>query len=161
MQSVSCDCPMSITQVPFCERRTPKKRRPVLISRNRPQNSMTCFSLARLISAVCLWSLAAGPVQMAAQTATQATAQPPAPPPAKPQFFGGTVTQLDASHITISRTPPGKPAEHRTFVITPKTKMSKSVKIRSRVTVRYQHLAEGDIALEVRLHPLMRTPHAS
>jgi hypothetical protein len=85
----------------------------------------------------------------------------PAPAPPKAQFFGGTVTQLDASHITISRTPAGKPPEHRTFLITAKTKITKSVKLRSRVTVRYQHSADGDVALEVRLHPLMRTPRAS
>lgn len=116
---------------------------------------MTVLSVARLTLAVCLWGIAAAPLQMAAQTIG------PAPAPAKPQFFGGTVTQLDASHITISRTPPGKATEHRTFLITSKTRMTKSVKLRSRVTVRYQHSADGDVALEVRLRPFTRTPRAS
>ena len=121
---------------------------------------MTWFSLARLTLAVCL-SVGLLRSQAPAQNAAPAPEQAPAPVPPRPQFFGGTVTQLDASHITISRTPPGKATEHRTFLITAKTKMTKAIKIRSRVTVRYQRLAEGDVALEVRIRPLMRTPRAS
>lgn len=121
---------------------------------------MTWLSLARLTLAVCL-SVGFLPARVLAQNPAPAAQQAPAPPPPKPQFFGGTVTQLDASHITISRTPPGKATEHRTFLITARTKMTKAVKIRSRVTVRYQRLPEGDVALEIRIRPLMRTPRAS
>jgi len=87
-------------------------------------------------------------------------AEAPAPLP-KPQFFGGTVTALDAQHISVSRTSPGKSPEHRTFLINAKTKMSKSVKVRTRVTVRYRHMPEGDIALEIQIRPLMHFPRAS
>lgn len=79
----------------------------------------------------------------------------------KAQFFGGTVTELDGRHITVSRASPGKSPEHRTFVINVKTKLSKAVKVRSHVTVRYRHLPEGDVALEVLIRPLMHTPRAS
>jgi hypothetical protein len=79
----------------------------------------------------------------------------------KAQFFGGTVTELDGQHITVSRTSLGKSPEHRTFVINIKTKMSKTVKVRSRVTVRYRHLPEGDVALEISIRPLIHTPRAS
>ena len=79
----------------------------------------------------------------------------------KAQFFGGTVTAIDGAHITISRYSPGKSPERRTFMINMKTKMSKSVKLRSRVTVRYRRLPEGDVALEILLRPLMRIPRVS
>ena len=79
----------------------------------------------------------------------------------KPQFFGGTVTALDAGHITVTRTTAGRSPEHRTFLISPKTKMTKSVKVRARVTVRYRHMPEGDIALEIQLLPLKRIPRVS
>jgi len=88
-------------------------------------------------------------------------AQAPAQSPPKHLLFGGTVTQLDAEHITISRTLPGKNPEHRTFLINAATKMSRAVKLRSRVTVRYRHLPEGDVALEIGLRPLARIPRVS
>ena len=83
----------------------------------------------------------------------------PAPPevPPKAQFFSGSVTTLDHQEITITRSLVGKGTETRTFLIKPETKISKSVKPKTRVTVRYQHLREGDIALEVQVR--WRTPH--
>src|ERR1700761_9082465 len=116
---------------------------------------MTWPNVVRLTVALLLGSTAAS-VQ-----ALQSSTQPPldaSTAPANPansaattpqqtpkhQFFGGTVTQLDAQHITVSRTPPGKSAENRSFLITSKTKLSRGVKLRSRVTVRYRHLPEGD-----------------
>jgi hypothetical protein len=98
-------------------------------------------------------------------TATEPVPAPAQPPPAqsgpKHLLFGGTVTQLDSQHITVSRTLPGKNPEHRTFMITGKTRMSRAVKLRSLVTVRYRHLPDGDVALEVQLRPSMRGPRAS
>jgi hypothetical protein len=88
--------------------------------------------------------------------------QNPAPAPApRPQFFAGTVTALDPQHITVSRTLIGRSPEKRTFLIGPKTKMSKSLRVKSRVTVRYVHLPEGDVALEIQLHPAPRVPKSS
>jgi hypothetical protein len=101
------------------------------------------------------------PAPSTAIQAPQTSTIPPPTPLPKPQFFGGTVTALDAEHISVSRTSPGKAPERRTFLITAKTKMSKSVKVKARVTVRYRHMPEGDVALEIQLRPLTRYPHAS
>ena len=89
--------------------------------------------------------------------------QTPAPPaaPSKPQFFAGMVTELTVQQITVSRTPLGQAPEKRSFVITPKTKLNKALKVKSRVTVRYQHVSEADVALEVELQPRLRTPRPS
>jgi hypothetical protein len=135
---------------------------------------MTWRNLVRLTLALLLASVAALP--QAPDTATQpppeattpANAPAPAPAPVTPApsapkhlLFGGTVSQLDAHHITVSRTLPGKNPEHRTFLINAKTRMSRAIKLRSLVTVRYRHLPEGDVALEVQLRPLMKAPRAS
>lgn len=94
----------------------------------------------------------------------QTTAVPAAPPqaPAKPQFFAGTVTDLTVRQITVSRTAMGRAPEKRTFVINPKTKMNKAaLKVKSRVTVRYQHVAAVDVALEILLQPRVRPSHST
>lgn len=134
---------------------------------------MTWSNTARLTVVLMLGSACGALAQTPAQTpenppATQppeSSANPqPAPAPAplpKPQFFGGTVTALDAQHISVSRTSPGKSPEHRTFLVNAKTKMNKSVKVKARVTVRYRHMPEGDVALEIQIRPLMRIPHLS
>ena len=80
----------------------------------------------------------------------------PAPAP-KPQFFGGTVTELDDAHIKVSRKLVGRPLESRTFVIDANTRMNKAaIHIKGRVTVRYQRRPEGDLALEVQARPAGR-----
>lgn len=91
----------------------------------------------------------------------QADENPPAAPAApvsepKAQFFAGTVTTVDATHIVVSRTLVGKAPESRTFLLQPKTKTNRALKIKQRVTVRYRHLPEGDVALEV----LVKQPRA-
>jgi hypothetical protein len=86
----------------------------------------------------------------------------PAPePPAKPQFFAGTVTQVDTDRVTVSRSLVGKTPETRTFLIKPETKIGKPLRDRARVTVRYQHQTEGDVALEIRVHSQPRPPKSS
>lgn len=96
-------------------------------------------------------------IWMLAQTSPTA----PATAPLRPQFFAGTVTELTVQQITVSRTPIGRPPEKRTFMITPKTKLNKALKVKSRVTVRYQRVAEADVALEVELQPRVRPPRPS
>lgn len=78
---------------------------------------------------------------------------PPPPPPQTAQFFAGTVTAVDSRHVTVSRTLVGRPTVTRTFLINSQTKMRKSTVVpKAKVTVRYQHLAEGDLALEIQVH---------
>lgn len=86
---------------------------------------------------------------------------PVPPPPAKPQYFSGSVVDFDPKHITVSRTLVGKGPETRTFQITPTTKVSRSLRVKTRVTVRYQHLPEGDVALEVQVRWQWKSPRSS
>jgi hypothetical protein len=83
-------------------------------------------------------------------------AQQPPPSSPRPQFFAGTVVELDASHIKVARTLVGRPTESRNFAINAATKMNKSViKLHSRVTVRYKRMPEGDVALEIQPRPVI------
>ncbi len=72
------------------------------------------------------------------------------------------MVELDATHIKITRTLVGRPTESRSFAINPATKMTKAaIKLHNRVTVRYKHLDEGDVALEIQPRPvIVRTPKA-
>jgi hypothetical protein len=92
--------------------------------------------------------------------ATDPPAQSAAQPAARPQFFAGTVVEVDASHIKVTRTLVGRPTESRSFAINPSTKMNKAaIKLHNRVTVRYKHLNDGDVALEIQPRPvIVRTP---
>lgn len=126
---------------------------------------MTWPILARLTLALLWSSIIIRAQEPGASTqAPPANAPAPSPPPPAPApkhlLFGGTVTQLDSKHITVSRTLPGKSPEHRIFLIDARTKMSRAIKLRALVTVRYRRLPEGDVALEIQLRPL-RTPRAS
>jgi hypothetical protein len=106
-------------------------------------------------------ALLGGAMFVAAQNLSGVSVAQPAPPSApRPQFFAGTVVELDATHIKVTRTLVGRPTESRSFGITTATKMNKTaIKLHNRVTVRYKHLPEGDIALEILPHPVTaRTP---
>src|SRR3989442_1268174 len=108
----------------------------------------------RLVVCLAAVILMHGPVEALAQNP-----ETPAPvaPAAKPQFFAGAVTELDESHIKVSRKLVGRPLESRTFIIDSKTKMNKTaIKVKSRVTVRYRRESEGDLALEVLVRPAAR-----
>ena len=117
-------------------------------------------SVARHLSARWLTAVfVSSAVLILAQNAEHPTA--PQPPP-RPQFFAGTVTDLDDQHVTISRSLVGKAPETRTFMINGKTKLNKSaLKVQARVTVRYQHLPEGDVALEIQMRPPARSARPS
>lgn len=94
-------------------------------------------------------------VLLCAQDAPKKPARP------RPQFFAGTVTELDSTHITVSRSVLGRQPEHRTFVITPTTKMSKDLRTKERVTVRYRSDPDGDVALEILVRTRAKGPHSS
>jgi hypothetical protein len=89
-------------------------------------------------------------------TQTVDPAVPAAQPAVRPQFFAGTVVELDASHIKVTRTLVGRPTESRSFAINPATKMNKAaIKLHNHVTVRYKHLTESDVALEIQPRPVI------
>ena len=96
----------------------------------------------------------------AAASVAQPNGQPTAPAVPRPQFFTGTVLELDASHIKVTRTLVGRPTENRSFAINAATKMSKTaIKVHSRVIVRYKRMPEGDLALEIQPRPVsVRAP---
>jgi hypothetical protein len=73
-----------------------------------------------------------------------------APKLPKPQFFAGLVIEADAEHVKVSRNLIGRQPETRIFMLDAKTKTPKSgIKLKSRVTVRYEHFPEHDLALEI------------
>lgn len=79
----------------------------------------------------------------------------------KSQFFAGVVTRLSPGLVVVSRRIPGRAPEHRTFLITPKTKMAHALRLRLRVTVRFQRVIEGDVALEIQVRPKPLPPSAT
>ncbi len=68
------------------------------------------------------------------------------------QFFHGTITHYTSNFVTVSRTLVGKRPESRRFRILRTTKVHRALRVRAKVTVRYKHLPEGDVALEIQIH---------
>jgi hypothetical protein len=66
-------------------------------------------------------------------------------PQSPDQFFSGTIVEIDAQRITVSRTVLGKDSATRTFQITPETRIEGKPRVKSRVTVRF----EGDRAVHI------------
>jgi hypothetical protein len=118
----------------------------------RPYVTQVKLRLQKLARVFLAFVLCAG-ISLA-QNPETGTATPPPTPPPRPQFFAGTITAITHDQITVSRTLVGHPTDTRSFQLTPKTKLNKtSCKPNAKVTVRYQHLPEGDIALQVLVHP--------
>lgn len=82
-------------------------------------------------------------------------------PPKTPQdaFYSGTVSELSADKITVSKTILGKPAEKRTFAINQATKIQGKLKVKARVTVRFVATDDGDVATSILVRS--ETPPAS
>lgn len=116
-----------------------------------------------LCSLFALFFLSVTLVYSSGQGVTPAAAPDQAvPKPPKPQFFAGQVVESDTVHVKVSRNLVGRPLETRVFVLDAKTKTPKGgVKLKSRVTVRYEHLPEHDLALEIQVRPLSHTPKSS
>jgi hypothetical protein len=110
-----------------------------------------CHRLTSL-SVALLLSLAVAMPRSPDKPVTVAELAPP--PPAKPQFFAGSVIEIDERHVKVSRMLVGRPNQPRIFRIDTKTKINRaSVMMKARVTVRYLRSPEGDIALEIKLRP--------
>ncbi|MBV8072083.1 MAG: hypothetical protein JO270_19405 [Acidobacteriaceae bacterium] len=115
------------------------------------------FLARRKFGVVLLALLASGCVFSQEQVTPPPT--PPAQPAPRHLFFAGTITELDEQHVTVSRNVAGRAPEERKFLINASTKMNKSaLKMKARVTVRYQHLPEGDVALEIQIRPPAHPP---
>jgi hypothetical protein len=70
----------------------------------------------------------------------------PAPEEEKLEFVSGTVVELQNGKIVVNREVPGKPAEHRAFLITNETKVEGTLKVQVRVTVGFKPTDTGEPA---------------
>lgn len=117
---------------------------------------MTRRNLSRSVIALLLLACG-GPSQ--GQSASSSASSIVTSRSSKPQFFAGVVVEADARQVRVSRNLVGRPTETRVFSIDAKTKTPKNgIKLKTRVTVRYQHLADKDLALEIQVRPSTRTP---
>ncbi|HEY3742834.1 MAG TPA: hypothetical protein VGL53_23470 [Bryobacteraceae bacterium] len=67
-------------------------------------------------------------------------------------FFSGTVDEVTAEAVIVTREILGNPAEHRTFVINLKTKVEGKLAEGVRVTVKFHTSDEGMIAETITVH---------
>jgi hypothetical protein len=76
------------------------------------------------------------------------SAHPDAPKsePKYDQTFSGTIVEVMPAKITVSRSILGKPAEMRSFIIKPDTRVEGKLKVRAKVTVGYVTSDDGDVA---------------
>ena len=81
-----------------------------------------------------------------AMAAAQHDELPAAPPD---QFFSGTIVEITAESITVSRTVLGKNSGTRTFAITPETRIEGKPRAKARVTVRFVSEEENDRAIHI------------
>lgn len=73
--------------------------------------------------------------------------QPPAT--SEPHYdntFSGPVVELTDWKITVSRSILGKPAEKKTFLIKPDTRIEGKLRVKMKVTIGYVTSDEGDVA---------------
>jgi len=63
-------------------------------------------------------------------------------------FFAGNVLEYTSEKVTISRVVLGK-TQKRAFRITPDTKVEGDLRMKVRVTVRYETADDGDVALQI------------
>ena len=69
-------------------------------------------------------------------------------------FFSGTVAEFSDKQVIVLRTVLGKPEKH-TFLIDPTTKIEGKLRLKIRVTVKFEPSEAGDVAklVRVRLPP--------
>jgi hypothetical protein len=100
--------------------------------------------VTRFARALLLWlALTSGVV---ATGVAQDAATPPSKtaPPAN-DIFSGTVSELASDSITVIRKAPARDAGARKFVLDAQTKVEGKLKVKARVTVRYQADDEGQL----------------
>ncbi|MGD1098617.1 MAG: hypothetical protein ABSB35_42400 [Bryobacteraceae bacterium] len=81
------------------------------------------------------------PVPAAQEPQTDSVKKPDA-------FFAGNVLEYTSEKVTISRVVLGK-TQKRAFRITPDTKVEGDLRMKVRVTVRYETADDGDVALQI------------
>ena len=81
-----------------------------------------------------------------AQEAADSQAQNGKSEPQYDDTFSGPVVEFSSSKIVVSRSILGQPAEKRTFVIHPDTRVEGKLRVRVKVTIGFVTTEEGDIA---------------
>jgi hypothetical protein len=74
------------------------------------------------------------------------------------QTFSGSIVELAATKITVSRSILGKPAEKRTFWIKSDSRIEGKLRVRARVTVGYVTTDDGDVARLVVVRTSQKPP---
>ncbi|MGH9640675.1 MAG: hypothetical protein ACRD3Y_11475 [Bryobacteraceae bacterium] len=113
-----------------------------------------------LFVAALLWIAGPGLAQSPPANTTQ-SAPPNKESKTKGEFFAGTVLALTSDQITVAREVSEASTEKRSFRIDNKTKIGSAVKVKSQVTVHYEHTKEGDVAIEIQVRPTMHTKKPS
>jgi hypothetical protein len=94
-------------------------------------------------------------IALAALLTTQGRPQDPPNPnkpgdaksePAYEETFSGTIVELSATKITVSRSILGKPAEKRTFLVKSDTRIEGKLRMHAKVTVGFDSPDDGDVA---------------
>jgi hypothetical protein len=100
--------------------------------------------VTRFARALLLWlALTSGVV--ATGVAQQDAAAPPSKTTPANDIFSGTVSELASDSITVIRKAPARDAGARKFLLDAQTKVEGKLKVKARVTVRYQADDEGQL----------------
>ena len=95
-----------------------------------------------------LWLLGAGLVGefVSAQETNLSKKEAPQSEPSYEDTFSGTVVELSATKITVSRSILGRPAEKHSFIIKADTRIEGRLRIHAKVTVGFVSADDGDVA---------------
>ena len=72
--------------------------------------------------------------------------------------FSGSIVQVSAVAVTVSRSILGKPAEKRTFSIKHDTRVEGKLRMNSKVTIGFVSTDDGDIARLIVVRTTQRAP---
>ena len=81
--------------------------------------------------------------------------------PNEPEYedtFSGSILQVSAVAVTVSRSILGKPAEKRTFSIKPETRIEGKLRLNAKVTIGFVSNDEGDVARLIVVRTTQRAP---
>jgi len=87
-----------------------------------------------------------GSVPVVPRVTAQQSQAPPQQPQPESETFSGTVVELTAARLTVSRSILGGAAERRSFVLKPDTRVEGKLRVKARVTVGFVNTEEGDVA---------------
>lgn len=110
-----------------------------------------------LLAAALLWLAGILLAQTAPSAKSPQSPSTTTEPKTKGDFFAGTVVSLTSSEITVTRDVSEGASEQRSFRINQKTKISNAVKVKSHVTVHYEHEDGTDVAIEIQVRPVLHT----